>query len=318
MTPGRQNSSRAFALRWGVQLACLLALSSNMGCHLFRRRPTLEPTPIVFQQPPQALEQICAAVNANTTQVMSLQSRDARLSLRGLPGISVDIAFEQPRRFRFRAGTSLTGQELDLGSNDELFWFWTKQNPQSAILFARHAEFARSPTRTLIPVEPMWLVDALGLPQFESQHRHEGPFPKGNGIVEIRSRIPSPDGEITKLTEVHDRFAWVMKQQVFDVRGRLLASAEASEHEYYPHAQAALPRKVSIDFPPAQLSFQVQTQGYLLNQAMGDSGVLFNLPQDQLPNYPLVNICDPQFQLPVTAPPVNPRVSQALNYRGMR
>lgn len=119
-----------------MAMLTLTLFGSGSGCRFMQKRPTLEPTPIVFMQVPTTIDQVAMAVNANTQRVQSLQSRDARLHLRGLPGISLDMAYEQPRRFRLRAGTGFTGQELDIGSNDELFWFWAKQNPQPAIYFA--------------------------------------------------------------------------------------------------------------------------------------------------------------------------------------
>jgi hypothetical protein len=271
-----------------------------------RKRSSLEPTPIIFAQPPASFEQIAAVVNTNSQRVIALQSRDARLRIRGLPGINVDLLYEQPRRFRFRAGTGLTGQELDLGSNDEVFWFWAKQNPQPAIYFARHDTYAQSPNRALLPVEPLWVVDALGLPQFDPRHVHEGPLDKGNEELEIRSRLPAPDGELTRLLTVHSRYGWVMQQQLFDARGRLLASSRTFDHEYYPHAQVALPRRVAIELPPLEMAFQLETSGYLVNQSLGDPGPLFALPTDQLPNYPVVDLNDPRIFVPVVDPARNP------------
>ena len=37
-----------------------------------------------------------------------------------------------------RRRTALTGPEVDLGSNDELFWFWVRRNEPPAVYFARH------------------------------------------------------------------------------------------------------------------------------------------------------------------------------------
>lgn len=187
---------------------------------------------------------------------------------------------------------------------------------------SRHEIFAQSPSRNLIPIEPLWIVDALGLPQFDPRHQHEPPIAKGNDLIEIRSRIPAADGDLTKLTQINSRFGWVMQQQVFDSRGRLLASAQASDHEYYTLAQVALPRKVAIDLPPAQLSFQIETTGYQINQPFGDSQAIFSLPQDQLPNYPLVDITDPRFSVPAFPPGnANPYnitpLSQAPKVRGL-
>jgi hypothetical protein len=312
-------------------ICCLLLLLACSGCHLLRKRQHLEPTPVVFATTPTSLDQILQAVNSNTSRVQMLQSRDARLHLRGLPGITVDIAYEQPRRFRFRAGTGLTGQELDLGSNEDLFWFWAKQNPQPAIYFARHELFARSPQRQMIPIEPMWIVDALGLPTFQPHERHEGPFPRGDNQLEIRTRVPAADGEFTKVTLIDGKHAWVMQEHLYDPRGRLLASATLTDQEYYPFAQVALPRKVTLDIPAAQLSFYIESSGYLLNQPFTDSNAIFSLPQDQLPNYPLVDIADPRLNpansVPVqqpsgAAPPhVNiptqsPSTAYQLPYRG--
>jgi len=302
-------------------IAILVATLS--GCHWFQRRTVLEPTPIVFPQAP-TLEQLATAVNANTERVQTLQTRDARLLLRGLPAVSLDMAYQQPRRLRLRAGTGLTGQELDLGSNDDVFWFWARQNPQPALFYARHDQFAASPNRGLIPIEPLWIVDAMGLPKFDPNHRHEGPIARGNGIMEIRTRVPAADGETTKITLINAQYAWVVQQQVFDARGRLLASAQASDHEYFPHAQAALPRKVAIELPAAQLSFTVETQGYAVNVPLGDPAALFALPHEQFPNAPLVDLADPRLAPQATAPPANqgppsyPAASAAPRIRGYR
>jgi len=303
-------------------LLLLLVLVPCTGCHWFQKRTQLEPTPIIFQQTP-TLEQLATAVNANTDRVMSLQTRDARMSIAGVPGVTVDMVYEQPRRLRLRAGTGLTGQELDLGSNDELFWFWAKQNPQPSLFFARHDQFMHSPNRNLIPIEPLWIIDAMGLPRFDPNLRHEGPTVRRDGLVEIRSWIPSPEGERTKITIINPKYAWVVNQQVYDPGGRMLAAANATDHEYYPHAQAALPRKVAIELPPAQLSFVVESKGYAVNAQLGDPAALFALPRDQFPNVPLVDLADPRLspQQPVQQqlPPNYPRTSDLRNpIRGMR
>lgn len=300
-------------------LCAILALTMS-GCQWLQRRPPLEPTPILFQQPP-TLEQLLTAVNGNTERVSTLKTRDARLVIKGVPAsVSLDLAYEQPRRLRLRAGTFITGQELDLGSNDELFWFWAKQNPQPALLFARHDQFARSPSRNLLPIEPLWIIDAMGLPRFDPAHRHEGPLARGNGLLEIRSHIPGPDGESTKLTLINQQYAWVVQQQVFDPRGRLVASAQASEHEFFPQARVALPRKVAIELAAAQLSCTVETVSYSLNFPVDES---FALPRDQFPNVPLVDLADPGLA-PQSAtqssnvPPNYPTSSETPRVRGLR
>src|SRR3990172_910761 len=84
----------------------------------------------VGPQAPQVLmpgatgDQIAAAVNQNTMRVSTLVAPNASISMPstvGLPLLRGNLAVERPRRFRMTAGTGVTGQEIDLGSNDELF-----------------------------------------------------------------------------------------------------------------------------------------------------------------------------------------------------
>src|SRR5687768_14247139 len=94
------------------RLALCVLLFACSGCQWLRPKPVLEPTPIQFAQLP-TLEQVANAVNANTDRIRTLQTRDAHITMQGVPiSVSADMTFEQLRRFRFRAGTSFTGQEL--------------------------------------------------------------------------------------------------------------------------------------------------------------------------------------------------------------
>ena len=51
--------------------------------------------------------------------------------------------------------------ELDVGSNDELFWFWIKRNKPRALFYCRHDQFGSSNARQMIPVDPGWLAERV-------------------------------------------------------------------------------------------------------------------------------------------------------------
>jgi len=85
----------------------------------------------------------------------------------GAPSVGADIAVERPRRLRLRARTQLLGPELDLGSNDELFWLWAARMPDSSVFYARHDQFTTSKARQVLAIEPAWLIEALGLVQID-------------------------------------------------------------------------------------------------------------------------------------------------------
>ncbi len=283
-----------------------LLIASGAGC-AWRKPALLEaPPPVAFLQPP-SLQQVVAKVNANTDAVWQLQSQGATLAVRGLPQLQADIALERPRRFRLSAElTSFTGKELDIGSNDNLFWFWMKYNDPPVMYFARHQEYERSPVRNVMPVEPSWLIEALGLARFEPGDVHEGPYPAGEGRLEIKTRVASPQGELSKVTVVDATFGYVVEQRLFDAGGQVLASARASRHRYYAAQNASLPLHVEVELPPTGLAITVDVTEYMINQLAGAGEQLWAMPS--VPGYPLVNLANPNAptNAPLNAPTTSP------------
>jgi hypothetical protein len=142
-----------------------------------------------------------------------------------------------------------------------------------------------------MPVQPEWIAEAMGLVHFDPALHHEGPYTRGTNQVEIRSIIPAPDGQLTKVTIIDYLHGWVLQQQIFDARGQLLASALASQHRYDPIVGVSLPRQIDIQLPTAQLSFRIEVTDYLINQLTGNPQTLWSLPN--IAGYPLVDLCDP-------------------------
>ena len=153
-------------------------------------------------------DQIVAVVNANSARVQSIAVTGATITVpntMGLPLLAGNIAAERPARFRLTAGTAITGQELDLGSNDERFWIWSRRNQPPAVYFCRHDQFAGSAIREVMPIEPSWLLAALGMVDIDPATVYEGPLPHGNGTVELRSWLPSSSGTLHRVTVIDAR-----------------------------------------------------------------------------------------------------------------
>jgi hypothetical protein len=277
-----------------------LFAASGASCPPRLWRPQHEPTPIAFQTRP-TLEQIIDYVNSGTSRVNQLQTTGAWLSTDGMVvSLRANIALERPKRFRLQAG--MAGPEIDIGSNDEVFWFWAKRGDPAAIYFCRHDQFQYAAARQVLPVQPDWIAEALGLVYFDPTLDHRGPFPRGADQLEIHSIIPSPEGNLTKVTVLDAQHAWVLQQQIYDSRKQLLASAIASRHRYDPIAGVSLPRQVDIQLPPAQLSFRIQVVDYLVNQLSSNPQQLWSMPQ--IEGYPLIDLAGPS---------VSPAVSRIPN-----
>jgi len=293
--------------RWIALIVGLLSSFVTTGCHvrpswMHTRQRDLPPEAFAGQP---TLENVVYVVNANTQRVQRLQTENATLRVEGLPALRANLAYEQPYNFRLQAQLSqFTGRELDMGSNQELFWFWVRHDTQPAVYFARHAAFATSPARELIPIEPYRLVDTLGLVYLDPAGQHSGPVMRNPNLLEVTSRIPSPRGDLTRVLLVDAKYGWAAQQHWYDVNGQLLMSARADRHRFYRDEAVTMPHHIEVAVmpgQPSQMAFDLDIDNYALNRAAGNAAELWTMPV--IEGYRSVDITDPNFRPPVAAAP---------------
>jgi hypothetical protein len=227
-------------------------------------------------------DQVIAAVNQNSSRIQSITATGATITVPdtlGLPLLSGNIAAERPGRFRLTAGTAVTAKEIDIGSNDELFWIWIRRNEPPGVYFCRHAQFANSNIRQMMPVEPSWLLAALGMVDINPASVFDGPLPRGDGTVELRSWLPSVSGNLQRVTVIDARRALVIEQHVYDQSGRTLLASAVAESQYYDAArQVAVPQVVAIRLPTANINLRINLGSIQINQLTADRAQLWTMP----------------------------------------
>ena len=300
---------------WLLALVVIAVASTGASCPGGLRGYQVGVMPLPRTLPPQpTLEQVVATVHDNTRRVRSLMAPQAVLSVPGVPRLSAQVACEPPRRFRLRAQTAITGGELDIGSNDELFWLWIRRHEPPVTLFCRHDDYARSSARKLIPLRADWMPELLGLVTFRPEDRHEGPFPLADGRLEVRSRLAGPDGELAKSTIVDGTTGLVLEQHLFTAAGERLASVRTSQHRVDPPSGAALPRMVEVSWPASGVEFQLELSSITTNMPPADPGQLWQMPSYE--GYKPIDLADPSVVIsgppPAAGVPITPAAPQAL------
>jgi hypothetical protein len=278
-------------------IAFLMAmLASQGGCTWLRQTFRFQdPQPLVLRQG-AGLEEVIAAVNRNNSQIQSLYSDSATLKSPGYPTLTAKFAYQRPCYFRLRAVLFGGNPEVDLGSNAELFWFWIKRNQPPAVYFCRHDQYATSRARQMLPIQPNWLIEALGTLEIDPNLHHDGPYPEQGNRVKIRTVIDTPEGRCMKVTIIDAVSAWVMEQQIYDPRGQLRARSVTEDYRLDPQSKLYVPRAVQLECPPLQFSMRIDLGNVVVNQPLTGQGSLWTLPNDA----PLVNLGNPSPQF---APP---------------
>jgi hypothetical protein len=309
MKPVAQNTaglSCGSAGRYALWLGTLLLLVASSGASCPGFITSYSPVmPRVLPTTP-TLADVTAVVNNNSGRINSLYTTDAEIHSPGAPKARANIALERPRRFRLRADTLLTGPEVDLGSNDELFWFWVRRAPEPAIYFCRHDQFSNSAAKQVLPVEPEWLIDALGVATIDPAGDHTGPVPVGGGRLRIETRLPHADGDLRRVMIIDDSRGWVLEQHLYDPTGQLLASALMSGHKRDPLANVVLPKSVKIVWPSTKFEMTIVLNDVQVNQLSGDPQQMWSMP-NLGPGTPPMNLADPNLHLAPAQPTPPPQ-----------
>jgi len=280
-----------------VTLTGIFALSGANCPNMVR--PTAPLLPRVLPPSP-TLDQVIQVVNGNNSQIQTFWTDRATISGAGFPALRASLAFQRPKFFRMQAVSGLTGPEVDLGSNPDFFWFWIRRSEPSAIYYCRHDQFATSPARYSIPVQPDWLIEALGVTELDPNLPHQGPFPLQGDQLEVRTIRETPDGPVTKVTILDGSQGWVLEQNIYNAQGLLLASAVASQHRRDPLSGLVMPGVVVVNCPTAQFSMRIDLGAVQINRLSGNPAELWNIPTIQ--GVPAVNLAQPNQQ-PLAAQP---------------
>lgn len=295
------------------------------GATCARRRTIAEFTPpLVFQEKP-SLDQLIEQLN-RTSAIERLNCGTVTLSAAGAPmELSGNLSWHRPSNFRLQAypgATRMLGDALDAGSNAEKFWLLTKFPGDPATLYyAWHQQFeTQTGPRRILPVSPLWIREALGVIEFDPAWQHDGPLERPDGKVEIRSLIPTPRGTYERIAIVEPTRATIQQLVLKDPDGKMVASAQQGEHQYYSAINASLPHRVDFQLQPNEgevLAFTLRIGFYTINEATGDEAQRFVMPESTgFRSFDLVQANAMLGPMEQTAPPPPPRSAGQVNPLG--
>jgi hypothetical protein len=251
-------------IQW-LGMLTLLFVASGADCprRMWWAAPA-PPAPVVFNNEP-TLADVVNVVNTNRSLATSLYANNVALSGGALTSLRGQLAIGSPRLVRLRAGTSFSGPELDLGSNDEQFWIWIKRSQQPTMIVGRHDTLAASPLGQTFPIRPEWLVEAIGLVYLDPQAGHVGPIRRPDGKLEIHTPIATAAGQNTKVLVLDGRSGLIYEQHWLDARGQKIASAVAARHYRDPLSSLILPRETTLTWASMPMTLKVELNEVRVN-----------------------------------------------------
>jgi len=270
-----------------IMLLLATIFANQAQAQLFRFGRKKETLPVVFNRMPTQAELLQHI--ANNSQKFRQLSSDLRVSLDGTPQLRGTMQLELPKRLRIKAGVMGVSQfGVDVGSNEQNFWVWTKVNlprQKPAIFHATHEGFAQadSTVRNAIPLEPVWLLEGLGLIDFDANTVHQGPVLSREGYLQLYSITQTPNGRNVRVTLVHPQYGTVLQQSLYDQENRLIAYTDSLEYRSFPQQGTSLPEKIVMYLfqNGQQAKMVIEASDFQFDSLYGDPNQMWAMPRPE-------------------------------------
>lgn len=292
------SDSRTLRSAWLPALGILIFFICGGATCSRQQTPSLfPPPPAVFQATP-SLEELATIMN-RTRGIKQLSTNSASvevLSMPDLPRLGATLNLERDKNFRLRASLPIIFAGIDMGSNSDAFWIEVPEGVSKTLYYARHEQYQQQLSRAILPVDPTWMMDALGLVQLDPQTVVAGPITRTDGRLEVRSTLSMADGVYQRVCIIDPRAGFVTDQFLYSPSGNLIAKSHASNHAYYADYQCSIPHEVEIHLMPAMgpgLSMKIEIGSYAVNQLLSGDPNLFAMPSSAPQKIDLTTLSGP-------------------------
>jgi hypothetical protein len=142
-------------------LSCLLL----SGC-AWLNRDKANPKPAVgASSGPPTAEKLVSYLNREADRLVTIESEDVDLTAtvqdKRMPMLRCFLVCQKPRSFRLQ-GANLGIDYVDIGSNDNQFWFWGKDGDNPPLYYCSYEDYEKG-VKLPMPFQPEWVVQALGM-----------------------------------------------------------------------------------------------------------------------------------------------------------
>jgi hypothetical protein len=172
------------------------------------------------------ISEVCVKINEKMDKIKNIHckrmpiiySKNARLNLNG------EMGYEYGN-FRLRINHFLSGKEMDMGSNQEVFWFWSKRAKPAALYYSYHKDINKTFLKTVL--SPEWVIKSLYVNKINTEDAEF--IKKNDNCFFIRKKIRDHnDQEFIYVVLIDKNKEIILGKYLYNLEGKLSASTEYS------------------------------------------------------------------------------------------
>lgn len=279
---------RQFIAPLALGMFLAVAGCNSIGFISGNRSPTTPAGPEVVPTAARLVEYL----NDNARRVQSVQCNDMEMDCsQNAQSVNVQarMVCQKPRNFRLRA--ELVGQSaVDLGSNQNEFWYWISKADPPYLYHCSYDEFQRGVVRMPFPFQPEWILEAMGIVECDPTKQYT--VRNAGKLMYLEETTTSPQGIPVRKITVFNRESNGSRTQV---ASRVLVDAKTNKEicradiqsvHYDPTSGAVLPRVIVLNWPAEKIRLQLKFHELRVNGQMGQEQVVALFSRPQLTNVP--------------------------------
>ncbi len=236
-----------------------------------------------FSDDPQ-MEEVVDHLNQNVRKLHSWQAHSVKIRANNM-SLSGTLAVEEGQHLRLVV-QSIVGHEVDMGSNDDVFWIWAKRMEPSYV-YCRHDQIEGARQALGVPFEPEWLMQALGVAPIETTNLTMQIDPSGQHARLVQPVLTAHGHPIQKVMQVDLVRGVITEHCIYDARGAKVAQAHLDDFRIDKQSGAVLPRRVKLDWPQNQMSLVMNLGQVEINPTSIPSQI-WDMPQ--MPGVQMVDL----------------------------
>jgi hypothetical protein len=177
-------------------------------------------------------------------------------------GLGGMMMCQKPRNFRLQAKV-LSQPMVDIGSNNDEFWYWIGKNEPPYLFHCSYEALARG-VNVPFPFQPDMIVTALGIASYDPAKPYKLNVPPNAGYFELIEPATSPQGQpiqkvvVFRRTNVVPPEPQVIAYALRDDKGKPICIANIKSVQQNRETTAILPREVSFDWPAMKLKMTLK------------------------------------------------------------
>jgi hypothetical protein len=254
----------------------------------------------------QSVASLVEYLNDNASRVKTYRADDMTVTVTQgplAPSFTVNgkMVAEKPLGFRMSLEHGLKGQVVDLGSNNDEFWYWISQANPPYQFYCSYRELEQGVKFLPIPFQPQWIMETMGIGQYGPPERYQREHDAQT--VRLIERTRSPQGRpIRKVIVLRRREAKPPEPQVLqyllidEATNKEICSAHITETMVDIATGAILPRRIELNWPQEKAKLSMILNGSAVNTPVPATAFV-RQPLNGVPSYNLARMqLDPGFQ----------------------